>query len=413
MARSLTTLKSLLDWRQPGGLVSVAGHATLLIVGLAAFSSAKPFTPAQESAAVDVISEREFNEMMKGDKKGEKKPEPALRADRVAEIRKENEPGEAKKDVVAEPAKVEPPKAEVKPEPRPEPRPEPKPLPEPPRQVAALPPPPVRPPELKPVVRPPEPKPQPQDEPEDEKAELPTPPKRPEPKPEPKPEQKREDLAKLLEQKQLEEKRRDEEKRREEAKAAEEARKAEERKKAEDKKRADEKAAAEKAAAEKKAREEREKREKQAAEAKKLEDSIRQRLLTSREAPSSTGATGAQVSRQASLGAETATGRRLSPSERSQLIGLLTEQMNRCLSIPPGAIPRSKPIVALTLARDGSITSGPTLTNPMNEPGYMPYAEANMRALRNCAPFRIPERFAAMYDDWKSLRIGFDPSEMQ
>lgn len=403
MARTLTTLKSFLDWRQPGGLVSAGGHAAVLIVGLAAFSTAQPFTPAQESAAVDVISEREFNEIVKGDKKGEKKPEPALRVDRVAEIRKENDPGEAKKDVAAEPTKAEPPKAEVKPEPKPEP----KPLPEPPRQVAALPPPPVRPPELKPVVRPPEPKPQPE-EPPDEKAEIPTPPKRPDPKPEPKPEPKKEDLAKLLEQKQLEEKRREDEKRREEAKAAEEQRKAEEKKKADEKKRAEEKALADR-----RAREEREKREKDAAEAKKLEDSIRQRLLTSREAPSSTGATGAQVSRQASLGAENATGRRLSPSERSQLIGYLTEQMNRCLSIPPGAIPRSKPIVALTLARDGSITSGPTLMNPRNEPGYMPYAEANMRALRNCAPFRIPERFLAMYDDWKTLNIGFDPSEMQ
>jgi chemotaxis protein histidine kinase CheA len=381
MAQKLDTLRSLLDWRQPGGLVSVTGHAAMLIVGLAAFSSAKPFMPAQEGVAVDVISEREFNEMMKGDKKGEKRPEPQARAESVAETRRNNEPGTAKKDVAAEPARAEPPKAEAKPEPQ--------------RQVAALPPPPVRPPELKPVMRPPEPKPE---EPPDEKAEIPTPPKRPDPRPEP----KKEELAKLLEQKQLEDKRR------EEAKAAEEKRQAEENQKAEEKKRADERAAAER-----KTREDREKREREAAEAKRLEDAIRQRLLTSREAPSSTGATAAQVSREASLGAENATGRRLTPSERSQLIGHLTEQMNRCLSIPPGAIPRSKPIVALTLGRDGSITSGPTLTNPMNEPGYMPYAEANMRALRNCAPFKIPERFMATYEDWKSLRIGFDPSEMQ
>ena len=80
MARKLDTLRSLLDWRQPGGFVSVAGHAAMLIVGLAAFSSAKPFTPAQEGVAVDVISEREFNEMMKGEKKGEKRPEPQPRA---------------------------------------------------------------------------------------------------------------------------------------------------------------------------------------------------------------------------------------------------------------------------------------------------------------------------------------------
>lgn len=383
MARKLDTLRSLLDWRQPGGFVSVAGHAAMLIVGLAAFSSAKPFTPAQEGVAVDVISEREFNEMMKGEKKGEKRPEPQPRAESVSEIRRNNEPGEAKRDVAAEPVKAEPPKAEAKPEPQ--------------RQVAALPPPPVRPPELKPVARPPEPKPQPE-EPEDEKAELPTPPKRPDPKPEP----KKEDLAKLLEQKQIEEKRR------EEAKAAEDQRKAEENRKAEEKKRADERAAAER-----RTREDREKREKEAAEARRLEDAIRQRLLTSREAPSSTGATGAQVSREASLGTENATGRRLSPLERSQLIDHLMEQMDRCLTAPLGAVPRSTPIVALALGRDGSITSGPTLTNPMNEPGFMPYAEANMRALRNCAPFKIPEHFMATYEDWKSLRMRFNPSKMQ
>jgi colicin import membrane protein len=253
---------------------------------------------------------------------------------------------------------------------------------------------------LRPVrtpAQPPAPRPAPaEDEEEDEKAELPKPPQKAEPKPEP----KREDLTKILE-----EKKREEEKARAEAqKAAEEKRKADERRQAEQNR---------KAQAEKKAREEREKRQRGAAEAQRLEDQIRQRLLTSREAPASTGATGAAVQRQASLGTETATGQKLSPNERSQLIGILTEQMNRCLNIPPGAIPRSKPIVQLTLARDGSIISGPTLLNPVNESGYMPYAEANMRALRNCAPFRIPARFLSMYNDWKTLRIGFDPSEMQ
>lgn len=372
MAGKLATLKSLIDWRQPGGLLSAAGHVALLVAGVVAFSTNKPFAPATEAAPVDVISEAQFNEIMRGEKQGEKKPEPAIRADRVAEIQKANDPGIAKQDVPAEPPKVEPPRAEIQ-----------KPEPDPPKQVAAIPP--VRPPELRPVQTPlptPPAKPEEPEEDEDEKAELQ---KRQPPKAEP----KKEDLTKLLE----------------------EQKRLEEQKKAEEKKKADEKLAAEKkkADAEKKAREEREKRQKEQAEAKRLEDSIRQRLQTSREAPSSSGATAAQVSRQASLGVENATGKRLSPSERSQLVGLLTEQMNRCLNIPPGAMPRSTPIISIQLSRDGAIIGGPTLVNPRNEAGYTPFAEANMRALRGCAPYRIPARFMDTYNDWKNLSIGVIP----
>lgn len=375
MAGKLATLKSLIDWRQPGGLLSAAGHVALLVAGVVAFSTNKPFAPATEAAPVDVISEQQFNELTRGEKQGAKLPEPRVRADRVAEVQKANDPGEAKKDVPAEPAKSEPPKAEL-----------PKPEPEPPKQVAAVPP--VRPPELRPVrtplPTPPEKPEEPEDE--DEKAELP---KRQPPKPEPKPEPKKEDLTKLLE----------------------EQKRVEEQLKAEEKRKADEKLAAEKrkAEADKKAREEREKRLKEQAEAKKLEDAIRQKLLTSRETPSSSGATAAQTSQQASLGTETATGKRLSPSERSQLVGLLTEQMNRCLNIPPGAMPRSTPIITIQLSRDGAIIGGPTLTNPRNEAGYTPFAEANMRALRGCAPYRIPARFMDTYNDWKNLSIGVIP----
>lgn len=373
MAVNLTTIRNLVDWRQPGGLFSAVGHVALLVASVAAFSTNKPFTPATEASPVDVISEQQFNEMIRGEKQGVKMPEPKTRADRVAEIQKANDPGVAKKDVSAEPAKVEPPKAEA-----------PKPEPEPPQQVAAIPP--VRPPELRPVRTPlPTPPVKPEEpEDEDEKAELPTPPRQP-----PKPEPKKEDLTKLLE----------EQKRLEEQKQAEEKRKAEE-KLATEKRKAD---------AEKKTREEREKRQKEQAEAKKLEDSIRQRLLASRETPSSSGATAAQASQQASLGTETATGKRLSPSEKSQLVGLLTEQMNRCLNIPPGAMPKSTPIISIQLSRDGAIIGGPTLTNPRNEAGFTPFAEANMRALRGCAPYRIPARFMETYNDWKNLSIGVIP----
>jgi hypothetical protein len=373
MARRFT-LSDWVDWRQPGGVVSAGAHVVLLVAAVVGFNATKPFTPAEEASPVDIVSESQFNEMMKGDQKGEKKPEVQQRADRASEIRKENDPGDAKKDVPADP-----PKAEVKPEPPPPPPP----LPPARPQVAAIPPPPQRLPELRTrPTPPPEPEPEEEGEPIKRAAPKPPEPKRPEPKP-PEPDQ----LQRLLEQKQ-----------REEA-----ATRAAEQKRVEDEKR--------KAETERRQREARERAAREKAEAERLEASIRNRLNASREAPASTGATAPTASQQASLGAPNATGRRLSPSDRSRLVGILTEQMNRCLSVPPGAMPKSTPIINIQLGRDGSITGGPSLSNPRNEPGFMPFAEANMRALRACAPYRIPERFLETYNDWKNLSIGIIPHE--
>ena len=398
-----SSLTDWIDWRQPGVVLSLGLHAAVLFAGVFAFSSTKPFQPAEEASAVDVVSEQQFNEMMKGEAKGEKKAEPIRRVDRVAEAKKDGDPGEAKKEVAAEPPKVEPAKAEPKPEPTPQPT--------PPQKIAALPP--VRPPQLR--LRPPEPQPpSPQQDAEEEEPDVepirkaapkPPEPKKAEPKKAPPPPQA-DQLTKLLEQ----------QKREAEAEKAAEQKRIEEEKKAEARKMAEKKALEEKKAEQKrladlKKKAEAEKAAKEAADAKKLEASIRQRLLASKEAPAATGATGQQVSRTASLGSQNATGKRLSPSDKSRLIGYLTEQMNRCLSIPPGAMPRTTPIVNIQLGRDGSIIGGPTLSNPSNEPGFRPFAEANMRALRNCAPYRIPDRFLESYSDWKNLSIGIVPSD--
>lgn len=402
-------LRSLVDWRQPGGVVSAGAHVVLLVVGLGLFSGAKPLQKAEEASPVDVVSEQQFNEIMKGEQKGEKKPEPQQRADRAAELKKENDPGQAKKDVPTEPPKA----AEAEPPP---PAPTPQPLPTPPQRVATIPPPPQRAPELRtrPVAPPPEPEEEEEGEPIKKAAPKPPEPKKAEPKP-PQPDQ----LAKLLEEKERQEaKEKQEAKERADAKAkADAAAKAAEQKRVEDAKlkaEADAKAAADakrKADAEKRAKEARDKAAKEKADAERLEASIRNRLNASREAPSSTGATAPNPSQQASLGAQQATGKRLSPSDKSRLIGILTDQMNRCLSIPPGAMPKSVPIINIQLGRDGTITGGPTLANPLNEPGFRPFAEANMRALRNCAPYNIPTRFLDTYNDWKNLSIGVVPSD--
>lgn len=400
------TVKRALSWRQPGGIVSSVGHALVLVAGVYSFSSAKPFQPAQEAVAVDVVNEQQFNEMMRGDKESKivsKTPE--RRVDRVAETKEDKDPGQQKRDVAAPPSKAEP-KAEAKQETPPPPQ---------QQQLAAVIPP-TRPPELR--TAPPTPTPPvraEEDDQEDEKAELLRRKKAEEQRKLEEAKAAAEAKRKLEEklkaeaeaQKRVEEKRAEDKRRAEEQKKAEEAKKAEEIRKAEEQKKAEEKR---KADAEKKARDDKARRD--AAEEQKLNDAIRNRLLASREAPSSTGSTGAAVSNRSSAGTATATGSKLSPSDRAQLIGILTEQMNRCINYS-GSAPKTGPQITFTLGRDGAIVSQVQVANRSGEPNFVPFAEASMRALRNCQPYRIPARFMDSYEDWKNVRLNIDTSEMQ
>ena len=401
------TLKSFLDWRRPGGALSAAGHAAIVVAGVFAFSSAQPFQPATESVPVDIVSEKDFNEMMKGDKTAkEKAVEPVRRVDRVAETKEDKDPGVEKKDTPAIPTKQD---AKSEPEPKSEPK------------LAAIIPP-TRPPELR--VTPPVPTPTPPAKAEEEEDEI-------------------DEKAELLRRKKIE----DQKKAEEAAKAAEAKRKLDEKlkaeaqakaradaqaKAAEDKKKLDETLKAEadaekraedkrvadakkKADAEKKARDDKAKKDreaKEAAEAEKLNNAIRNRLNASKEAPSSTGSTGAVVASRSTLGAANATGKKLSPSDRAQLIGILTEQMNRCISYS-GTAPKTGPQLTFTLTREGGIASGVQLANRSGEANFTPFSEAAMRALRNCQPYRIPARFLDTYDDWRNVRLNIDTSDMQ
>ncbi len=389
-------LKRFFDWRKPGAALSAGGHAMLLVASVYAFHSAQPFQPATEAVAVDVISDQQFNEMMKGDKTSKIiAKEPERRIDRVAETKEDKDPGLDKKD-----APVLPSRQEAKPETKPEPE----------QKLASVTPP-TRPPELR--VAPPAPAPPAKaeevDDEIDEKAELLR-------------RKKVEDQRKADEALAAEAKRKLEEKLKQDAqaKAAEDKRKLEETLKAEAEaeKRAEEKRQADakkKAEAEKKAREDKAKKElaaKEAAEAEKLNDAIRNRLLASKETAASTGSTGAAVATRSTAGTSEATGKKLSPSDRAQLIGILTEQMNKCISYS-GTAPRTGPQLTFTLTREGGIAGGVSLANASGEANFRPFSEAAMRALRNCQPYRIPARFLDSYDDWRNVRLNIDTSDMQ
>lgn len=379
------------SFREPGMVVSGVGHAAFLAAGLASLLFAQPFAPAEEGVPVEMMTASQFNEITRGERRAQPQPDPKPRVDRVAEVKQENDPGEAKRDVASE---------ATPPPPRPEPRPTPPepPRQEPPRQEAQAEPVRTAAPPPRPEPRPPE---KPAEKPPEPEAEIirqaaVTPPP-PQPRPVPKPEAKLDPKPEPKDTKALQDilkKTAEEEKKAEEArKALEEKKKLEEQKRAEAKRRAEEKA-------------------KEQAEAKKLEDLIRQRLLVSKEQAQSSGATGAQVNRTASLGTPTASGRTLSPSDLSTIGAMIREQIERCWAVT-GVPPSVKPVVRFELGPNGEIIGAPTLANSSPEPSFRSFAESGMRAIRQCAPYRIPARYADSYQSWRSITVRLNPDDFR
>jgi hypothetical protein len=409
--------------REPGLIVSGAVHAALLAATLVAFSDDAKFADAQESVPVEVVTDQQFNQIMKGEQSA-KAPQPRPRVDREAE-KAEQKPtpplAEARKDTPAPP----PPLKRI-PDPGEADTPEP---PTPPERVAALPPsespplPPVRPvapeppPPAPPRVEAPRPPPTPparaEDKPEPDEAEpIAKPPPRPkleakpkeEPKPEPPappvkprppeppkaeakpkdpPKPKFDEVAKLLDQKKREDDARA-------ARAAEKARAAEQAKAAAQRPRSGE-----------------ESEEKPS----RFDPSAIARAL-SRETPQRAASTGRERSATPSQGAPTASAARMSPSMWGQLDGLLQEQYKRCWSYFGTGGARYIPQVRVSYSADGALIGGPSLVNPPSDPNLQSLAESALRAVRRCNPLRIPAQFQPYHQQWKSRIVRFDPEDM-
>jgi colicin import membrane protein len=157
-----------------------------------------------------------------------------------------------------------------------------------------------------------------------------------------------------------------------------------------------------KAAAEAKAR-------RQAEAADKFSAGDIRNLLASKEPAQSTGSTGREVQRVASLGAVSGTSPRLNPSQRDALIGMLQSQIERCYSAPPGASQGVVlPMLDIRLNQDGSLTTEPRIVRAGGSSVDRSIAEAAVRAVRRCAPYRIPAQYTAFYNDWKAINAEFE-----
>jgi len=376
------------SFSQPGQLLSAAVHFALLAATLVSFTETKKFEDAQETVPVEIVTDSQLNEIMKGEKDAKQAAPTPIKADKVAEV-EEKKPTpikEAKTEVTAPPAPLpripdpgeskepEPPKpplrtATLPPEP---PKPEPEPVkPEPPR-------PPTRPPEPakaetpppKPdaePVEPPKPPQRPKEEPKKAEAPpTPTPPTPPRAPVRPKAEEKPLDptaISKLLKDTEPQ-----------------------------------------KPAARPKSGDE------TAPKTKYDSDAVSKML--SREAPAQKASTASTASQQASLGAPTANAARMSPSLMGQLDGLMQDRYKQCWTYVGMSATRYVPQIKVEFAVNGALTNEPVLLNPPSDPNLRNLAESALRAVRRCDPMPIPAQFAPYYQEWKSRILRFDPEEM-
>lgn len=88
----------------------------------------------------------------------------------------------------------------------------------------------------------------------------------------------------------------------------------------------------------------------------------------------------------------------------------LFEAYRKCWSAPAVAADGDPyiPKVRIALKADGALEAA-RLVNPPSDPATKPQAHAAMKAVRNCDPLRVPDKYAAYYPQWKTKTVYFAP----
>jgi colicin import membrane protein len=93
------------------------------------------------------------------------------------------------------------------------------------------------------------------------------------------------------------------------------------------------------------------------------------------------------------------------------LKGMLKSQLNGCWRPPGTGGGEEVPVVELhwTMNPDGSVAGEPRVTSAPPTTAGQVYAEAALRAVKMCSPFRLPPD---KYNAWRSIDWTFDPRQM-
>jgi colicin import membrane protein len=361
--------------RDYGLPVSIALHALALAGALIALPAAKSFAPAEESLPVEILTADQFAAITKGEKAAKRAETPAIKVDKVAEAKLEDDSAsQVKREAVTVPPPPQPKKADPVPiPPTPQAKSDPKPKP-------------VKPEPVKP-----------------EPVKEPVPAKPPEPpreadKPEPKAIAKSE-TAKLDEMalKAVQEDK-------PEPKQAE-AKKTETKPEVKPADKPAEKEPVKLAAAPPSPQQ----------PTTRVFDSAKISALLSKEAPARKARSDAKISATAALGTSRGDAPRLSLSERTAIVGAILNHVSPCW-VQPSLAANAKDLTVLVnvdLNEDGTLAANPQVVKYSANPSGVAAANAAMRAIKRCvteqSPLKLPPN---LYASWKAIEINFDPSQM-
>jgi colicin import membrane protein len=265
-----------------------------------------------------------------------------------------------------------------------------------------------------------QPKPPPPPDPISKKLDEPPPPREPAPGPTP-------DEKKLLEQKLEQERQAEEAKKKAEEEAKKKAEDEAKKKAEEEAKKKAEEAAKKKRAAELKKKKQEEARKKAEAAKKKFDPSKIASLLNDSpddsppkalldkdprkkgQQASGSSKTADKTGREA--GTATGTDTVLSLREQDMLKGMIKSQLNGCWRPPGTGGGEEVPVVELhwDMNPDGSLVGEPRVTSAPPTTAGQVYAEAALRAVKMCSPFRLPPD---KYNAWRAVDWTFDPRQM-
>lgn len=139
-----------------------------------------------------------------------------------------------------------------------------------------------------------------------------------------------------------------------------------------------------------------------------------EKLLLSKDKPQQTASTAKEVSNKASAGTQTGTAAKLSLTQQDMIAGILKEQIWKCWNAPSWLAggENLRPTIKFNLKPDGSLDGIPENAAPSDDPAMRTMAESAMRAIQECAPYKIPAQFNAFYEDWKKFSVTFDMKEV-
>jgi hypothetical protein len=145
-------------------------------------------------------------------------------------------------------------------------------------------------------------------------------------------------------------------------------------------------------------------------EPKDMPDSDREDARTQAPSdPANPGAEGGEMRRVASKGGVGEQLGPLPPSMRQVLMQIMQKQIELCYVPPSGKGGNGElPLILIRLRQDGTLDGLPKSLRFERTAAGKSLVKAALKAVRQCAPYRLPPRFQSYYDDWKEIRAEFE-----